>query len=436
MTMIAFSVSSTVFIIIMVVGALAGLSDGVASIKRQFSRYGLMGMVVALAVLVCSATALADSASISVANTAGESDPAAGLPRVFTLSGSVEAPAHVFVRYRGPGGAPCAPTANEDTGLFFDPESDYLGLENERGPFWGPAVEGTFNIHAVTTWHSSGTFVFCTWIAGGPNEIVKTPITQTITFRSPNGTITATVNPLTPQPGQQTTVTVIGDSEAPENVYAKVRPAGGAPCAPTYEADSGGNLIDGASVNGSFSTQAKTTQSKAGQYLICLWLAGSGNETPVIAGPQPEMFTVASPPAPCVVPEVASDTPLASVEQKIRAADCTVGKISSVASTEVERGGLLSLNPAAGTKLSAGAAVNIVESGGRPCVVPVVKSGNTLAHVEHQLAAADCTASIGYLHSRRIRKGRVIGLASRPHAQLSPRAKVRVVVSAGSGRRR
>jgi hypothetical protein len=36
--MIVFSVSSTVFIIIMVVCALAGLSDGVASVKRRLSR--------------------------------------------------------------------------------------------------------------------------------------------------------------------------------------------------------------------------------------------------------------------------------------------------------------------------------------------------------------------------------------------------------------
>jgi hypothetical protein len=36
--MIIFSVSSTVFIILMVVGALAWLSDGVASVKRRQSR--------------------------------------------------------------------------------------------------------------------------------------------------------------------------------------------------------------------------------------------------------------------------------------------------------------------------------------------------------------------------------------------------------------
>lgn len=414
-----------------------GAKDGPSSIRgggpRLLRGAVLVSLLVLTAVFIYSGSAFADSASISVANTAGESDPAAGLSRVFTLGGTVEAPEHAYVRYRGPGGAPCAPTANEDTGLFFDPESDYLGLEDERGPFWGAAIEGEFHVHAVTTWRTPGTFVFCIWIAGGPNEIVKTPITQTITFRSPNGTITATVNPLTPEPGQQATVTVTGDSEAPENVYAKVRPAGGAPCASTYNADSGANLIEGQGVNGSFSMQAKTTQSKAGQYLICLWLAGSGNETPVIAGPQPEMFTVVSPPPPCVVPQLASGASLASVEQKIRAADCAIGSISSVASTKVARGEVLSLNPESGTKLAAGAAVSIVESAGRPCIVPIVERGSTLAHVERQLATADCAVSIGHIRSRHVRQGRVIGLTSRPHTRLSPRAKVLVLVSAGRG---
>lgn len=402
--------------------------------RRPGLRIGLVGLFAVLAALVCAGPALADSASFSVTNTAGESDPAAGLPRVFTLNGNAEAPDRVYVKYRGPGGAPCAPNAREDTG---SPVDGIFEAGYSAGPFWGASVEGTIHIQTVMTWRTAGTFVFCIWLPpkGGESEITV-PITQTITFRSPNGTITATVNPLTPEPGQQATVTVIGDSEAPENVYAKVRPAGGAPCASTYDADSGENLINGGGVNGSFSMQAKTSQSKAGQYLLCLWLAGSGSETPVIAGPQPETFTVVSPPPPCVVPKVAAGASLASVEGELRAAGCAVGKVSPAASTTVARGGVLSLSPAPGTKLAARAAVNVVVSAGRPCVVPAVRRGSSLAHVERQLAAADCTATVSYLHSRHVRRGRVIGIAGRPRSELYPRAKVRVVVSAGRGHKR
>jgi hypothetical protein len=405
-----------------------GAEDGPSCIRGGRSRLlrgsVLVSLLALAAVFIYAGSAFADSASISVTNTAGESDPAAGLSRVYTLSGTVEAPEHAYVKFRGPGGAPCAPNAAGDTGRVLEAEG--------YRQFYGTAIEGEFKARFVATWEPPGPVMFCIWLAKSETEITA-PITELITFRSPKGTISATVNPLTPTPGQQATVTVTGASEAPERVYAKVRPAGGAPCAATYEADSGENLINGQNVNGSFSTQAETTQSKAGQYLICLWMAGSGNETPAIAGPQPETFTVVSPPPPCVVPQLTSGASLASVEQKIHAADCTVGSISSVASTKVARGGVLSLNPASGTKLSAGAAVNIVESGGRPCVVPVVKSGSTLAHVERQLAAASCTTSISHLHSRHVRRGRVIGLASRPHAQLSPLARVLVLVSAGRG---
>lgn len=244
--------------------------------------------LVALLLLVCAAQAQADSATLSVTNTAGESDPAAGLARVFTLSGTASVPERAFVKYRAPGGAACAPNAAEDTG------SPLGGYDS---PFWESGIEGTFSLRNVMTWEPPGTVVFCIWLAKGEREIVS-PITQTITFRSPRGTISATVNPLTPLPGQKATVTVTGSSEAPERVYAKVRPAGGAPCAPTYDADTGETLLEGEDVNGAYSLQATTTQSKAGQYLICLWMAGSGSETPAIAGPQPVTFTVAAPAPP------------------------------------------------------------------------------------------------------------------------------------------
>jgi hypothetical protein len=252
---------------------------------------GLLSLFALVAVFICTGSAFADSASISVTNTAGGSDPAAHLPRVFTVSGDTAAPEHIYIKYRSPGGAPCASTANTDTGNWFENYNDAYFNE-------APEPNGAFSYSHAGSWNESGTFVFCIWIAENGNTIVPTPITQTIIFRAPTGTITATVNPLTPKPGQQATVTVTGSSEAPEKVFAKVQPVGGAGCAPTYEADSGSNLVEGQNVNGSFSEQATTTQSKAGQYLICLWLAESSNDTSPIAGPQPETFTVASPPPP------------------------------------------------------------------------------------------------------------------------------------------
>ncbi len=258
-----------------------------SSSSRRLRGCVLVSLLALVAVLVYAGSAFADSASISVTTTSGQSDPAAGVPRIFTVSGVASVPERVFVKWRAPGGAPCAPTAQSDTGSTIE----YFDWA------YGEEVNGDFSFQKVFTWEQTGPQVFCIWLASNDSTIA-TPITQVITFRAPNGTITATVNPLTPAPAQQATITVTGSSEAPEKVYAKIRPAGGAPCAQTYEADTGSNLIEGDDVNGSFSEQAQTTQSKAGTYLICLWLAGSANDTSPIAGPQPETFTVASPPPP------------------------------------------------------------------------------------------------------------------------------------------
>src|ERR1039457_921107 len=187
-----------------------------------------------IAVLMWSGMALADSASISVTTTSGQSDPAAGVPRIFTLSGVASVPEHVYVKSRAPGGAPCAPTADSDTGS---------GIERYGDWGYGEEVNGDFSFQKVFTWEPPGTEVFCIWLASSGSTIT-TPITQTITFRAPNGTITATVNPITPTPGEKATITVTGSSEAPEKVFAKIRPSGGAPCAQTYDADSGSSLIN------------------------------------------------------------------------------------------------------------------------------------------------------------------------------------------------
>jgi hypothetical protein len=109
----------------------------------------------------------------------------------------------------------------------------------------------------------------------------------------PGGTISAAVTPLTPAPGQQATITISGTSEAPKHVFAKIRMAGGAPCAQTYDADAETDL-QGQDVNGGFTLSPTTTQSTAGSYLVCLWLAGSGADLTPTAGPQPMTFTVAA----------------------------------------------------------------------------------------------------------------------------------------------
>jgi hypothetical protein len=75
--------------------------------------------------------------------------------------------------------------------------------------------------------------------------------------------------------------------------------------------------------------------------------------------------------------------------------------------------------------------VDIIVSAGRACVVPFVRSGSTVGHAKHLLAAADCGAVIVHARSRRVRRGRVVGLGSHAHSHLFPLTRVRIVVSTG-----
>jgi hypothetical protein len=247
-------------------------------------RVTLVALATSAALLAGAEGALAASASIAVTTADGRLDPAAYLPRVFTISGVADTGGRLFVKHRAAGGGGCAPNALTDSGEWLD------------ASVYGAPVSGPFTFQRVLTFKKPGTWMFCFWLA--PDETtITTPMTQTIAFRSPAGAIGATVRPATARPGQRAYVTVSGQSEAPRRVYAKVRAANGVPCAPSYDADPGEFMIDGWSVDGAYTINANTTQKARGRYVICMWLAGSSDDTLPAAGPVQQLFDVAPPPA-------------------------------------------------------------------------------------------------------------------------------------------
>ncbi len=408
-------------------GATGGSARVCVSHRLGGARGVLAGLALTFIWMSTPATAMADTATISVTNTAGQSDPAAGLARVFTVSGQTAKPENVYVAYRATGGAPCAPSYDGDSGRQFE---NYNGDQ-----FGGNSANGNFTHSQVDTWQTPGTYVFCIWITDKGSNGITTPITQTITFRSPSGTITATVNPVTPMAGQQATVTVTGSSEAPARVFASIRGAGGAPCAPTFDAETGSSLIDGQNVNGSFSQQATTQPLTAGNYLICLWLASSSTDPSPTAGPQPEMFTVTAPPpppAPCVVPGFAANAPAAAVRQSLVSGHCTVGAVRYSASQSVPQGDVVQLSSPSGTQLAPGAAVDLLVSTGPPCVVPTVRAGASLSLTQRAIRAAHCSVGrTSRVRSHSVRRGAVVGLSPHARTRLGTGAAVNIVVSRG-----
>jgi hypothetical protein len=246
--------------------------------NARVARAVALGCLFGVGVMLFGAqSALADSAAITITDTTGNVDPAAGVPRVFTLSGTASVPEIEWVRYRPSGGAPCGPTVNSDSGTLVN--------------LYGQTVDGNFTLNTAVTWSAPGSYLFCTWLSHDSNA-VTTPFSQTIVFRAPTGSIGATLNPAQPTPKSAATITVSGASEAPEYVFATYHNTGSA-CAVTFSTDTGADLINGSRVNGSYSIPVTQTFDTAGSYTLCLWLASSSSDAAPIAGPQTVPFTVA-----------------------------------------------------------------------------------------------------------------------------------------------
>ena len=321
------------------------MSSHIALARRRSLMFCVASLWLAL-----GGTALADSASISVTTTAGQSDPAAQVPRTFTLKGNVAAPKNYYVRYRATGGAPCAGSADADTGDAF-------------GGWYGGSANGNFEDTQALTWDRPGSYQFCIWLADDRYEVV-TPISQVITFRSPGGTISATLDPPVPRPGQVTRVAITGSSEAEKNVYARIRGAGSPGCAPTAGADNGSSLIYGDPVNGAFALPTTMTIERAGDYIMCLWLADSDEDAAPVAGPQPIPFSVVAPPRPaCVVPFIRKGSTVRTAKRKLKKARCKMRTVKR--RSRVRRGRVIKTRVPAGTRLRNGAKVGVLVSRGR-----------------------------------------------------------------------
>lgn len=223
--------------------------------------------------------ATAATATVSVTTVpAGQPDPVAYIPRVFTVAGSGPAGTYLYMKQRPAGGAGCAPTA------FADPGRLSTG-------FYGLPINGSYSFQRVATWDAPGDWTFCIWVV--PSETtIASAIAQTVSFRTPPGHIATTIRPSTPHVGERAEVTLAGATEAPRRLWLKIRPASAGPCAPTYDADTGQSLIDGWDADGEFAVRRYTWPSSPGQYVLCTWLAGSSYDPWPIAGPEGETFTV------------------------------------------------------------------------------------------------------------------------------------------------
>jgi hypothetical protein len=276
-------------------------------------RQSLAVAFIACAVLLAGAApALADSVAIGVTTASGQADPMAFSPRVFTISGTSSTSKRLYIKYRAPDGRSCGTVPISEPGRWL------TGFAGDS------VVRGAFGFQKVITWDASGPYLFCSWLAASDSSIVA-PMTQMIVFRPPSGAIDLVrISPAVPRPDQYFTLTLSGTTEAPARVYAKIRPAGGPPCADRYDDDPGDNLRNGEDVGGPYSTFPSAVEHDPGQYLVCMWLMGAANNPAVIAGPTSRMIEIVEP-RPVVSKLAAVDCRTNRAVPKVR-----VGKVKHV----------------------------------------------------------------------------------------------------------
>lgn len=81
------------------------------------------------------------------------------------------------------------------------------------------------------------------------------------------------------------TAVLSGNSSTEKALYVRVRPAGGAPCAPSASTDSGDayHWYGGTDVNGDFRETYSDVWTDPGTFVFCIWIADSGSQrvTPI-----------------------------------------------------------------------------------------------------------------------------------------------------------
>lgn len=306
-------------------------------------------MVVCLWLLLGGASVAAEHAEVRITRTDGTSDAVAGTPRILTVSGESSRSAHIYVKSRAAGAAPCASTSASDPGAAVN-------------AFYGAAVEGAFVLQEVFTLDMPGTVLFCVWISQDP-VTASVPFAQIVSFRAPMGHLAVSLLSTRPLLGEPIMLELKGSSEVPAYVYATVRQEGGSGCSDASSRQAEDTIAEEIPVYGAFSLRLSVVPSKAGQHLICAKLARSATDAVPFAGLESVAFDVSAPRT-CLVPAVQRGSRPTRIRQRLRRSHCGVGRTVRAHSSTVRRGLVIRLTRRAGIRLAEGTPVGLIISSG------------------------------------------------------------------------
>ena len=339
---------------------------GMMTVRRR-----VVAAVTTAACGVFAGAAQADSLQIALQTAA----PEQGFPVQLQFSGSAaqpphsSAPASLYAVVRPAGGASCQSSYGQDqvaagnasTTLFAGNGQAHVG----PGAY---SVQSTFQ-------PASGSYLVCAWIeqysgdgSDSPfpsNEVTAGPISATFTARMPQVSQLSVAPPANPRLGQSLTLAYTTQTDQSLTLFSVVKPAGGSACAGSYElerqgsasevavfGDSGDSVFGGPTV-----TNGTVTESTAGTYVVCAWVEGPSNgEVDAATSTTFQVGVVST--GLCIVPRFAG-LQLRTVEQRVLAAHCGVGRVHYVHRRDVRHNQVVGLSPGPGRRLKAGSAVTV-----------------------------------------------------------------------------
>jgi hypothetical protein len=346
----------------------------------------LCALVMAVCAVPAPAAALADSMSLAISNTS----PATGTPVTVTVATNAspinswgDGPfLYVDVQPSSAGG--CQATYGQDMQVVGQ-QADQLTTGDQVST--GSATN-TYN----ATEYTPRPYTVCSWLENTSNDYPGSSVTSAdVTATGSSGfqtlntdTLAGSLSNANPRPNIPISVRFGGSANPIDRggdgpyLYAVVQPASAGLCQTTYGGDiqvvgqqadqlTTGNQMSTGQFTGTFNFSGPR-----GTYRVCAWLedtsddyAGSSTTTSdVLATAVPITFRVGSPPPPaCVVPSYRGAT-LATIEQRLRSAHCSVGHIRRIRDHHVRRNHVVRLSSSPGARLPNGTRVGITVSRG------------------------------------------------------------------------
>lgn len=321
------------------------LQSCVHSLLRRNRALAVLGTAAAWLVLGAAA---AHAMSVGAGN-----DPVESVPTQIVATGTASDYYSLVVTEKPLGGQGCAANAEADTG------SRVINYDVSPGPY-SQSVNWTPD--------TAGSYLVCGWLEDGITGAVVDHGSAAFSVRKPRLSISLGA-PATVRPHQIFQITTMAQAEAERGLDEYLIPNTGDGC-PANSAAAGAtsNSITADfntwSVDGGPSTQSyNQSLDRVGSWLICAYFQYQNNSDPPEAVGSAGL-KVAYPTPPCVVPQVGWHASVGSIERRIRAAHCSVGRITRAYSGSVPFGDGIAVSPRAGTHLTSYAAVGVVMSAG------------------------------------------------------------------------